>query len=121
MAVLRAENYLRARAFYEDVLGFTVDDAPDERQGIVHGGMGTRALIYERPGMPAPQNTTLGLIVDDIEGAMGNLRARGVVFEEYESPELGIVTKNGIAETEQGRSAWFKDSEGNYLVLTEFA
>jgi hypothetical protein len=59
--------------------------------------------------------------VDDIETTVAALRARGVVFEEYDSP--GLKTKNGIADVEGNypskgvgeRGAWFRDSEGNLL------
>jgi hypothetical protein len=61
--------------------------------------------------------------VADIESTVAALRSRGVVFEEYDLPDLKTV--NGIA-TIQGnypskgvgeRGAWFSDSEGNVLGL----
>jgi hypothetical protein len=61
--------------------------------------------------------------VADIESTVAALRSRGVVFEEYDLPDLKTV--NGIA-TIQGnypskgvgeRGAWFCDSEGNVLGL----
>jgi predicted enzyme related to lactoylglutathione lyase len=119
-AVLRAEDYYRARQFYADKLGLEVEDAPGGHEGFVHGGQGTRVLIYERPGMPAPQNTTLSIAVDDVEQAVSELRGRGVVFEEYQSPEMGLSTESGIATMEHERAAWFKDSEGNYVVLSQW-
>ena len=54
---------------------------------------------------------------------MATLRARGVVFEEYDLPDL--KTHAGVA-TIQGNypskgtgefGAWFKDSEGNLLGI----
>jgi hypothetical protein len=42
------------------------------------------------------------------------MRDRGVVFEEYDTPE--IHTENGIANTpDGGEAAWFRDSEGNLI------
>jgi hypothetical protein len=39
-----------------------------------------------------------------------------VIFEEYDTPTL--KTTDGIAPTPDGReAAWFKDSEGNILVV----
>ena len=44
------------------------------------------------------------------------LRARGVVFEEYDMP--GFKTDDGVASMGDGLyAAWFKDSEGNILAL----
>ena len=67
-------------------------------------------LIYERPGMPAPQNTTLGfnLPPDQFDAVAADLRARGVTFEDYDIPEIGLKTVNGIAEFEGAKAAWFK-------------
>jgi hypothetical protein len=62
--------------------------------------------------------------VDDVEAAVAELRARGVVFEDYDLP--GLNTVDGIAEiagtypSDGGigeRAAWFHDSEGNLLAL----
>jgi hypothetical protein len=61
--------------------------------------------------------------VVDIEATVAALKARGVVFEEYDLP--GLKTVNGIAEIvgnypSKGvgeKGAWFRDSEGNLLGL----
>ena len=36
-----------------------------------------------------------------------------------EGHDMGLRTVDGIAEIEDHRRAWFKDSEGNVLVLSE--
>jgi hypothetical protein len=59
----------------------------------------------------------MGWATDDIEGLVGALQARGVVFEEYDMP--GLKTVNGIATTGPNRAAWFKDSEGNILGIVQ--
>ncbi len=46
---------------------------------------------------------------------VADLRAKGVVFEDYDMPAL--KTENGIATTEGFVGAWFKDSEGNLLTI----
>jgi hypothetical protein len=61
--------------------------------------------------------------VADIEATVAVLRARGVIFEEYDLP--GLKTMNGIAEIEGNypskgvgeKGAWFRDSEGNLLAV----
>jgi hypothetical protein len=63
--------------------------------------------------------------VSDIESVVAALRARGVVFEEYDLS--GLKTVNGIANIQGNyprkgigeRAAWFKDSEGNLLGLSQ--
>jgi len=119
-AVIRAEDFGRARTFYTEVLGLAEKPAAGPtNESVFVAGDGTMLAIYERPGMPAPENTTLSFSVpaDAFEAVMGELRDKGVVFEDYDIPEIGLVTKNGVAEFDGNKSAWFKDTEGNILVL----
>ncbi len=118
-AVLRAQDLARARDFYRETLGLPVRElpgAPGELRVDAGAGM---ICIYERPAMPAPANTVLCFEVADIDAAVAELRARGLVFEEYDMPEAGLVTIGGIAEVHGQRRAWFKDSEENTLVVAE--
>ena len=119
-AVLRAEDVARAKKFYADVLGLKPVDVPGSgSEGMFAAGAGTVVLIYERPGMPAPQNTVLGfnLPADQFDQVAAALRAKGVTFEDYDVPEIGLKTVNGIAEFEGTKAAWFKDSEDNIVNI----
>jgi predicted enzyme related to lactoylglutathione lyase len=121
-AVLRAEDLVRAKKFYADVLGLKPGDLSgpaSESMAMFTAGAGTMVMIYARPGMPAPQNTALGfgLPADKFDEVAADLRARGVTFEDYDLPETGLKTVNGIAEFEGSKAAWFKDSEGNILNI----
>ena len=80
---------------------------------------GTMLMVYENPRLKAPENTTLGFGVsgDRFDATMADLRSKGVVFEDYDIPEMGLKTVNGVAEMGGMKSAWFKDSEGNVLNL----
>jgi hypothetical protein len=61
--------------------------------------------------------------VDDLTAVVAELRARGVVFEEYDVP--GLATVDGIATIDgnypsKGKgelAVWFRDSEGNLLGI----
>ena len=120
VGVLRADDYDRAKKFYTEVLGLKPEEATGPtREGRFWAGSDTMVSIYERPGFPAPQNTTLAFRVpaDRFEAVAQDLRAKGVVFEDYDIPEVGLKTVNGIAEIEGSKSAWFKDTEGNIIVL----
>ena len=48
---------------------------------------------------------------------MAALKARGVVFEEYDMP--GIKMKNSIATAGGAKTAWFQDSEGNIMAVSQ--
>jgi catechol 2,3-dioxygenase-like lactoylglutathione lyase family enzyme len=104
------------RRFYEETLGLTPLAV---RPGAVlyRVGAGTLFAITRSGGRASGSHTQLGFTVPDIEAEVAELRSRGVVFEEYEMPK----TEAGIATTPAGRSAWFKDPDGNLLGLIEFA
>jgi catechol 2,3-dioxygenase-like lactoylglutathione lyase family enzyme len=119
--VVRADSYERAKKFYAESLGLKPGQ---EFPGPGGGGMfeaagGTMLMVYERPGMRAPENTVLGFGVspDRFDAVMSELRSKGVRFEDYDIPEIGLKTTNGVAELGGMKSAWFKDSEGNILNL----
>src|SRR6266480_2164248 len=64
---------------------------------------------------PSMTHTQLAIEVEDVEGAVRDLQAKGVKFEEYDSP--GLKTVNGIADLGGNKVAWFKDSEGNLIAV----
>jgi catechol 2,3-dioxygenase-like lactoylglutathione lyase family enzyme len=101
----------RARTFYAEKLGLT----PTEPDGdFFECGEGTRfviSLMGFRPG----GHTQMAFVVDDIGAKVKELRAKGVVFEEYDLPTLKTV--GAVADAGDLKSAWFKDSEGNMLSI----
>jgi predicted enzyme related to lactoylglutathione lyase len=120
--VLRAEDYDRAKKFYTEVLGLKAEeDAGPTREGRFWAGDGTMVSIYERPGMPAPQNTTLafGIPTDKFDSVVADLHAKGVVFEDYDLPEIGLKTIDGIAKLGESKAAWFKDTEANIISIIQ--
>jgi hypothetical protein len=55
--------------------------------------------------------------VKDVEAEVTELKRRGVVFEEFNMP--GITMVNSIATAGGAKTAWFKDSEGNILAISQ--
>jgi catechol 2,3-dioxygenase-like lactoylglutathione lyase family enzyme len=119
---LPAQDLDRARAFYAERLGL---EPVDERPGglLYRVGSGEFALFLSS-GNPSGEHTQMGFEVADIETAVAELKARGVVFEDVEVP--GLRTRDGIADIEGNypskkssgeRGAWFRDSEGNLLGI----
>jgi catechol 2,3-dioxygenase-like lactoylglutathione lyase family enzyme len=122
-ARLPARDLTRARAFYRDKLGL---EPVEERPGGLEYRCGTRTFALFAAGGPSGTYTPMGWEVDDLDATVAALRARGVVFEEYDLP--GIRTVKGIARVEGNypsrggvgeRAVWFKDSEGNLLGIGE--
>jgi catechol 2,3-dioxygenase-like lactoylglutathione lyase family enzyme len=113
-AILPANDVERARRWYGEKLG--LDQPRKTPEGLYYEcGEGTRFLLYQAGGSSNGQHTQGGWVVADIERAVADLKARGVVFEEYDLP--GLKTVNSIADLGGERGAWFKDSEGNTLTL----
>jgi predicted enzyme related to lactoylglutathione lyase len=115
---LYLEDYQRAKRFYGETLGMPVEDYPGEPSGgAVMAGDGTIIELYERPGVPAPPNTVAGFHAVDFDDTIAELRERGITFEDYDIPEIGLKTIDGVAERAGAKTAWFKDSEGNILAI----
>jgi 4-hydroxyphenylpyruvate dioxygenase-like putative hemolysin len=76
---------------------------------------GTGFGVFRSGGTPSGTHTQMALEVPDVEQAVKDFRARGVKFEEYDSPMLKTV--DGIADIGGTKAAWFKDSEGNVIGL----
>ena len=79
-------------------------------------GTGSLFAISRSGGAASGSHTQVAFAVVDIEATVAELRRRGVVFEEYESPR----TENGIARMPVGRGAWFRDPAGNLLAVAQF-
>ena len=105
----------RARSFYEN-LGLTV--SAEVSTGIfMTAGAGTIYPLIHRADATPPSHTVAAFQVDDIQATVTGLRARGVVFEEYDSP--GLTTVEGIADMGSYRAAWLKDPDGNFIGIHE--
>jgi catechol 2,3-dioxygenase-like lactoylglutathione lyase family enzyme len=116
-ATLPASDLARAKQFYAEKLGFTPESETPE--GLFYrSGDATRFLLYPSGGTPSGSHTQMGWTVIDLEAEVAALKAKGVLFEEYDYP--GLNTINSIAERDDIKSAWFKDSEGNLLGLVQF-
>lgn len=116
-AYIPARDVARARRFYEDTLGFK---PRAEVAGGVHYEFagGTGCFLYPTPNAGTSQASQAFWQVEDIEREVADLKARGVVFEDYGMPGQdadGIVNQGGA------RAAWFKDSEGNILAVIQGA
>jgi len=55
--------------------------------------------------------------VDDVMAEVAVLKSRGVKFEDYDMP--GLKTVDGIATGGGAKTAWFKDTEGNILAVSQ--
>ncbi len=117
-ATVAAEDVTRARAWYELKLGM-VPEVEDPNGGLWYRfGDGTWLNVYQTQFAGTARNTQAGWTVTNIEGVMADLRARGVVFEEFDLGN-GMATVNGLLTSGPYRACWFKDSEGNTFEVSQ--
>jgi catechol 2,3-dioxygenase-like lactoylglutathione lyase family enzyme len=116
-AALPATDLERAKRFYAEKLGLTPEsEGPD---GLFYRcGGGTRFLVFPSGGAASGTHTQMTWNTPAIEATVAELKARGVVFEEYDTPQ--VKTFNSVATLGQSKGAWFQDSEGNMLALGQF-
>jgi catechol 2,3-dioxygenase-like lactoylglutathione lyase family enzyme len=114
---LPATDLQRARRFYAEKLGLTPESEGQDGLFFRCGG-GSRFLVFPSGGAASGTHTQMTWNTPKIEAAVVELKARGVVFEEYDTPE--VKTIDGVATLGQSKGAWFKDSEGNLLALGQF-
>jgi catechol 2,3-dioxygenase-like lactoylglutathione lyase family enzyme len=105
-----------AQRFYGETLGLDVEVWDEGNLLALHLAGGRDTLIYNKPDFVPATYTILNFPVDDVDGAVEELTARGVAFERYDGfdqDERGIARGNGPA------IAWFKDPAGNILSVLE--
>ena len=115
-AVLCSTDLVRSQEFYEQKVGLSLSPETITNHLLFESVGGGSVLVYGRPGPNQADHTQVRLWSTDVESDVKDLLARGVVFEDYDFPTLKttdhIATTAGI-----GRSAWFKDPDGNTIAL----
>ena len=116
--MLAASDLERARAWYADKLGLEPSLAVDGELLAYRSGM-THLSIYATPWAGTAKNTVAVWRVDDLRREIAALRARGVVFEDYDFGDARTVDGVMTDPDDGSLNAWFKDSEGNVLGIVE--
>ena len=109
----------KARAFYEDTLGLRTS----EENGLLtlHLAGGRDTLVYQKPDFTPATYTILNFEVEDIDGAVDELSARGVQFERYDGFDQDEKGISRATSEDEPNIAWFKDPAGNILAVLEEA
>lgn len=105
----------RARTFYEKIIGLTPKE--EYAGGVIYECGGAEVFMYPTGNAGTSKASQAYWQVDDVEAEVAELKARGVVFEEYEMPE--VTMRNSIATGGGAKTAWFKDTEGNILAVSQ--
>src|SRR5918993_5046573 len=121
-ARIPAQDLQRAKTFYSEKL--SLEPSEERPGGLLYRCRSGEFALFESAGAASGDHTQMGWEVEDIEATVERLRARGVVFEEYDLPGLRTVnyiaevagnypSKGGVGE----KAAWFRDSEGNLFGI----
>jgi catechol 2,3-dioxygenase-like lactoylglutathione lyase family enzyme len=106
----------RATAFYRDTLGSKL--AYEDGFAAVFNKGGVTLRVSTVADFTPHEHTILGFHVPNVAATVRALREKGVTFNLYQhvrQDELGIWTAPGGTL----RVAWFKDSDGNVLSVTD--
>ena len=114
-AYIPVSNVARARGFYEETLGLRPKE--EYAGGVIYECGGAEVFLYPTSNAGTSKASQAFWQVDDVEAEVAELKARGVKFEEYDMP--GITMKNSIATGGGAKTAWFKDTEGNILAVSQ--
>jgi len=115
-AVLVSTNLEKSQDFYEHKVGLKLSPKTIRNHLLFDCGDGTTMLVYGRGKGNSADHTQVRFWSTDIRKDVAELVGRGVVFEEYDTGAFKtvdhVVTTAGI-----GKSAWFKDPDGNTIAV----
>jgi catechol 2,3-dioxygenase-like lactoylglutathione lyase family enzyme len=96
----------RAKRFYSEVLGLEIESEGEHDMELRLGQVTLDVFDPSSIGQEfAPNSAGIAIRVDDVEAARHELEAKGVAFD-------GETVETGVC-----RQAWFKDPDGNALML----
>jgi len=116
MSSFSSNDIPASKAFYSETLGFDVEEMFDGL--VLKFGGGGQAMVYPKPNHEPATFTVLTIMVDDVEKAVDDLRAKGVTFEQYTDEPIKTDEK-GISRDMGSAIAWFKDPAGNIIGVAQ--
>ena len=114
-AYIPATDVKRAREFYEGVIGLSPKEA--YAGGVVYACGGAEVFLDPTPNAGTSKASQAFWQVADVAAEVKELKARGVKFEEYDFPGFKMV--DSILSGGGAKTAWFKDTEGNILAISQ--
>lgn len=116
-SVLPAKDCDRLKIFLSEKLAL---EPVSEAEGLVFYDIGgSKLMIYESAFAGTNQATALSLDVPDLEQCVSSLKEKGVMFEHYDMPGGMLMGDIHTMEGSAMKSAWFKDTEGNIINLSQ--
>jgi predicted enzyme related to lactoylglutathione lyase len=114
-AYIPAKDIARARKFYEEKVGLEPREV--YAGGVIYECGPTEVFLYPTQNAGTSKASQAFWEVEDVEAEVAELASRGVKFEDYDMP--GMNTETHILTAGGARTAWFKDTEGNIMAVSE--
>ncbi len=115
-AVLCSTDLERSKDFYRNKLGLVLSPKTIKNHLVYEFPGGESIVIYGRPSPNKADHTQIRFWTTDIEKDVEELLEKGIIFDELDMGAIKtinhIATGAGI-----GKSAWFKDPDGNTIAL----
>ena len=116
-AVLVSTDLDRSRKFYEEKVGLRLSPETITNHLVFECGSGTTPLIYGRANANKADHTQVRFWTTDIAKDVAQLVDNGVEFDGYDTETFKTV--DHVVTSPIGRSAWFKDPDGNRFEIVE--
>lgn len=106
----------RARKWYAEKLEWEpIFEIPEL---LIYQVGDSRFSLFTTPSAGTARNTVMNWNVADLQVEVDRLRANGVAFEDYDFGDFRTV--DGImTDPAGGKTAWFKDPDGNTVAILE--
>jgi catechol 2,3-dioxygenase-like lactoylglutathione lyase family enzyme len=118
VANVATADLARARAFYEEVLGFQVGLELGGAGAVLYQGGSGHFLLYTSEFAGTNKATAMGFQMtrEEFDTEIDGLRKAGVSFLTFDGP--GMTWDEDVAAMGEGRAAWFRDPDGNIISIT---
>ena len=117
VATLPVSDMTKARGFYQDTLGLSVDS--DMPGGVTYTCGSGKLFVYESAYSGTNKATAASFDVptSDFDSEVDELRGKGVEFMTFEAEGMewndGVATMGG-----EVKAVWFTDPDGNILNIS---
>ena len=116
VATLPVSDMTKARGFYENTLGLSVDR--DEPGGVSYTCGSGNIFVYESTYAGTNKGTAVSfdVPVSNFDSEVDELRAKEVEFMTFEID--GFEWSDGVASMGEVKAVWFTDLDGNILNIS---
>ena len=117
VATLPVSDQTKARGFYEDTLGLSVDQ--DTPGGVTYTCGSGKLFVYESAyaGTNKATAVSFDVPVSDFDSQVNELRDKGIDFMTFEME--GTEWNDGVATLGgEVKAVWFTDPDGNILNIS---